>query len=288
MENHLLSKQTPFCHSELTIRRLTEYDLPAADKLRSAVGWNQTQADWSRMLAYETQGCFAAFWVGSFVGTVTTTCYGTELAWIGLMLVDSKYRGRGIGSALMRRALGFLRDAQVDCIQLDATPVGKPVYQKLGFRELSTFHRWKREANTVTKTKQPSQYGSQLLSSHINLDRRAFGADRSEWLQRVTADSEVAVHAEGFAMRRAGALATHLGPVIAAEPTVARELIESLLGDVGGQVIWDVPALNPMAEAMATALGFQPARELTRMAIGEPQPLVDPLLQFAMADLATG
>ncbi len=267
---------------------MTPGDLPAADKLRSAVDWNQTPADWSRLLAYEPPGCFVAQWDEALVGTVTTTCYATELAWIGMMLVDPKFRGRGIGSALMRRALEYLHEAQVDCIQLDATPAGKPVYQKLGFRELSTFHRWSRATNAASKTKLPTQPSFQWTSSHIDLDRTAFGVDRSDWLRQVAADSVVVGDAEGFAMRRAGALATYLGPVTASKPTLARQLIESLLCDITGPVIWDVPALNLAAEAMAASLGFQPSRMLTRMGIGTQQPPPDPLLQFALADLATG
>ena len=267
---------------------MTPGDLPAADKLRSGAGWNQTQADWSQLLAYEPEGCFVAQWDEALVGTVTTTCYAAELAWIGMMLVDPECRGRGIGSALMRRALEYLHEAQVDCIRLDATPAGKQVYQKLGFRELSTFHRWSRETNAASKSKLPTQPSFQWASSHTELDRRAFGADRTDWLRQVAADSVVVGDAGGFAMRRAGALGTYLGPVTAAKPVLARQLIQSLLCDITGPVIWDLPALNPAAETMAASLGFQPSRMLTRMEVGTLQPPPDPLLQFALADLATG
>ncbi len=245
-------------------------------------------ADWTRLLAYEPEGCFAALWNESLVGTVTTTCYGTDLAWIGMVLVNPAYRGQGIGSALMNRALAYLQKAKVECIQLDATPAGKSVYQKLGFRELSTFHRWIREESTHSLPKLPSPFGFQWTSSLAELDRRAFGADRADWLRLLEAESTTVCQEEGLAMRRAGAKATYLGPVTAAESAIAQHSIESLLCDVPGPVIWDVPGLNPAAEALATSLGFQPQRELTRMAIGTLQPAPDPLLQFAMADLATG
>ena len=283
-----MSTHIPTCRAEMKIRQLTTANLSAADQLRSDAGWNQTKSDWLRLLAFEPQGCFAALWNQSLVGTVTTTCYGIDLAWIGMVLVNPAYRGQGIGSALMNRALANLQKAGVNCIQLDATPAGKSVYQKLGFRELSTFHRWIREASTPSKTKSSSQFGFQWTSLLAELDRRAFGADRADWLRLLEAESVTICQEEGLAMRRAGAKATYLGPVTTAGPAIAKQCIESLLDDVPGPVIWDVPGLNPAAKALATSLGFQPQRELTRMAIGTLLPEPEPLLQFALADLATG
>ncbi len=278
--------------AELEIRRLSAEDLQAADELRSAEGWNQTKADWLQLVAYEPQGCFAAWWDQSLVGTVTTTRYGSELAWIGMMLVRHEYRGRGIGSALMRRALEFLQEARVGCIQLDATDDGKPVYQKLGFQEQWSFQRWSRDAlpqaNLDSKSSHPAPPEFQWHPSLAELDRAAFGANRHDWLQRVATNSVIVGSDEGFAMRRKGSKATYLGPATAANPTVARQLLGTLLCSVNGSVIWDVPGLNPEAQALASSLGFKPTRVLTRMAIGELRPPPDYLLQYAMFDPATG
>jgi GNAT superfamily N-acetyltransferase len=268
-------------------------DLPAAEALRAAAGWNQTSRDWQRLLAYEPQGCFVALCDRTVVGTVTTTRYGTRAAWVGMVLVQEEYRGRGIGSALMRSALTYLRQVEIDCIMLDATPHGRSVYERLGFREQWSSNRWTREPHIGwegdLEIELPDQPRFSMSSSLATLDRVAFGADRTDWLEGLAADSLVISDAEGgFAMRRAGATASYLGPVIAASATAARPLIDALLRDVSGPVIWDIPEPNAPARSMAKALGFQPARSLTRMAIGALRPPPDPLLQFAFADLATG
>jgi len=81
-------------------RLLFESDIPSAMRLKEAAGWNQTEADWRRLLSLQPEGCFAAVRDGRLVGTTTVTIYG-ELAWIGMVLVDREYRRQGIASGLM-------------------------------------------------------------------------------------------------------------------------------------------------------------------------------------------
>ena len=79
------------------LRLMSESDLSFADSLRAGAGWNQTPQDWQRLLALEPEGCFVAQWNDLLAGTVTTTRFGTKLAWIGMLLVHPQFRRRGIG-----------------------------------------------------------------------------------------------------------------------------------------------------------------------------------------------
>src|SRR6476619_1151636 len=114
------------------IRLLFESDSPAAMRLKEAAGWNQTEEDWRRLLALEPNGCFAAVKDDRLVGTTTTTTYGNELAWIGMVLVDPHERRQGIATKLMNVAMDYL-NGKVATVKLDATALGKPVYEKFGF-----------------------------------------------------------------------------------------------------------------------------------------------------------
>src|ERR1041384_2093827 len=100
---------------QLNLRLFTKADLPFADSLRAVAGWNQTIRDWQRFLALQPEGCFLAEWNGSPAGTATTIAYGTEVAWIGMVLVHPDCRSRGIGTALLQHCIDFLRRRQVRC-----------------------------------------------------------------------------------------------------------------------------------------------------------------------------
>jgi len=114
------------------IRRMTTADIPLGMQLKEQAGWNQTEADWLRFLDLEPDGCFVAEWNGEPVAT-TTTCILGDVAWVAMVLVDAGVRRHGIGTALMQQALRFLDERNVRSIRLDATPLGRPVYEKLGF-----------------------------------------------------------------------------------------------------------------------------------------------------------
>src|SRR5262245_6183131 len=123
---------TRACHV-IRIRRMTAADLSLGMRLKAANGWNQTEADWRRYLDLGGEGCVVAELDGEPVGTTATCVVGT-VAWIAMVLVDAEVRGRGIGKALMSHALEHLDRRGIACLRLDATPLGQPLYEKLGFQ----------------------------------------------------------------------------------------------------------------------------------------------------------
>ncbi len=93
----------------VSLRGMKQADIPTCKRLSNQVGWNQTAADWARLIAWEPLGCFVAEQAGEVVATVTTTTYESRLAWVGMMLVDTTLRRQGIGRMLLAEALGAAR-----------------------------------------------------------------------------------------------------------------------------------------------------------------------------------
>src|SRR5262245_21511951 len=172
----------------IEIRLLFETDIPAAMKLKDAAGWNQTENDWRRLLRLEPYGCFAAIKDGELVGTTTTTTYKDELAWIGMVLVDPLHRKQGIASSLMSTALDYL-NRKVATVKLDATPQGKPAYEKFGFRFESLVERWSGvvKGRSLAQKREIVKLGA--FRELFALDQRAFCADRSELLESLIDDT---------------------------------------------------------------------------------------------------
>src|SRR5215217_1978897 len=168
----------------INIRLLFESDIPAAMRLKDAAGWNQTEKDWHRLLALEPNGCFAALKDDRLVGTTTTTTYGNDLAWIGMVLVDPQERRQGIATQLMNVALDYLKD-KVATVKLDATALGQPVYERLGFQFESVLERW----SGTSKARDAETSKDDTVRDLLALDRVAFDADRSKLLEKLIDDA---------------------------------------------------------------------------------------------------
>ncbi|HKQ56376.1 MAG TPA: GNAT family N-acetyltransferase [Candidatus Eisenbacteria bacterium] len=248
-------------------------DLEAALALSAGEGWNQTAADWSRLLGLEPSGCFAARDGERLVGTVTTTTYGRELAWIGMMVVHPEHRGRGIGAALMRMALDHLRGLGVACVKLDATPAGQPLYASLGFEPEAEFERWQGVPSIRGGADEPS-WDDDARRRVAALDRNAYGVDRERLLVALMENGTSAVvDGEGFALARPGRAATYIGPLIAASGLVAGKLLDEVLTRLAGEgVCLDLHIGGLLAPSALERRGLSKRRGLVRMRFGEPSP----------------
>lgn len=269
------------------IQLLKLADIPAAMTLVEAASWNQTGSDWHRVIDYRPEGCFKALKEDRLVGTVTSTAYGDQLAWIGMMLVDQSMRRQGIGLALMEKVVKSLQDDSVQTIKLDATPAGRPLYEQLGFVAQFDFHRWRRNETSMASAQWKA--GSlEALHQHRHLDLHAFGVDRWLWLKRLMPDCHCVVTEHGYGMLKRGRIADYLGPVVAASSSAAAHIVAELVGVTSSTLFWDIPQQNEFVQSLAHQLGFEPVRTLTRMALGCDSTNPERQLQWAICDPATG
>lgn len=245
-----------------TVRLLQPADLPGAMRLKEAAHWNQTQQDWERMLSLEPQGCFGVVQDGVLAASATALTYGKDLAWIGLVLTLPEYRKRGFGRLLMLRALEFLESRGVAHTALDATDMGYPLYESLGFVTETIVERWERPARQEAVTGAACerwQYDSAL-------DRPAFGADRSAFLSSLAEQEATAIPGEAYAMGRPGSKAAYFGPCVSRSVSAARQLLLWYLARHAGEtVFWDLLTDNPQSVLLAQEHGFHPMRRLYRM-----------------------
>ena len=282
-------------------RTFREDDIPAAMRLKEAAGWNQTEQDWLTVLDVAAGQCWVRELDGNVVGTVTAVSYGRELAWIGMMLVDPAYRRRGIARDLMKFALAYLEGAEVETIKLDATDMGYPLYESLGFLDECPIERWSGIADAVPQesaSKESASKDPRLLvevEEVAALDEEAFGVDRIEVLYSLQRGcrEECWEAPDGYVMARPGSNAHFLGPCVAREPGQARALIEAVLAKHPGEkVFWDILPDNELARDLAEELEFSCARKLRRMwrpGVGEGNELAPNLpMQYATAGFEFG
>ncbi|HKE58109.1 MAG TPA: GNAT family N-acetyltransferase [Pyrinomonadaceae bacterium] len=263
----------------IEIRLLRESDIPAAMELKEFAGWNQTENDWRTLLKLEPEGCFAAVLNGQLVGTTTTTCYGRELAWIGMVLVRPEQRRSGIATKLMTTALDYLKP-KVATVKLDATSQGKEVYEKLGFQVESRVERWggTGKAETVANDEVTivATLDSKSRQELLLLDRHAFGADRSKLLETLISNKPVPpvlVRSydgllTGYALLRTGSKAAYIGPVVTSESAQIGLLLDGALSQLGSQRVYVDFNPGSVQPGILVTRGFVKEREFIRMSWG--------------------
>jgi GNAT superfamily N-acetyltransferase len=220
----------------MELRELSVEDVPAAMQLSTAAGWNQTPADWEALLAVSPDGCLGIECDGRLVATTTVVCYEKRLAWIGMVLTDAGYQRRGFARMLVSRAIDLAHERAIDCIKLDATDLGKPLYESLGFVDEQPVERWVCEMESFSANETPA----------------------------------IIEPGGGYLVHRPGIRAHYLGPCFADNATAAKGLFIHALQEIGAErYFWDLLPANRDAVALAQELNFTAVRRLTRMVLGK-------------------
>jgi GNAT superfamily N-acetyltransferase len=259
----------------LHIRGMTVADIPLGMRLKEQAGWNQVEGDWRRLLDLQPDGCYVAELNGIPAGTVTTCRFGL-VAWVAMMLVDKSFRSKGIGRALMSRALDVLDSAGIRTIRLDATPLGRPLYESLDFVAEATFARYLGVLPPADGPPRRNEIrGPEVVERLSALDLHVTGTDRGRLLLRLAdeyPDSlRVAFEAgeiAGFLLARPGSKARRIGPCIAGERAGPRLLDDARRMYAGEVITMEIPIDNAPAEALAASWGLSVSGLLTRMGRG--------------------
>jgi GNAT superfamily N-acetyltransferase len=277
----------------VSIREMTVDDIPAGLLLCRASGWNQTEDDWNYFLKAAPHGARVAEESGSVIGTVATLAYG-PFAWISMVLVDPKARGRGVGTLLLERGLTLVPEGVT--ARLDATPAGEALYRQLGFAGEYSVARWFCDSprtllppRTTRSSARPLQPGD--WPAVRERDFHAFGASRSGLLERLACDAPEYAWVldrrghglQGFLLGRHGHVREHLGPLVAESHEGARELVESCLASEADRPLFiDVPDGQAAWTDVLSAAGFAIERPFLRMYRGPLTAPGDPSLIYAI------
>jgi predicted N-acetyltransferase YhbS len=258
---------------------MTAEDMPFGMMLKSQAGWNQVVTDWQRFLHMQPEGCLVAELNGVAVGTTVVTTFDT-VAWISMVLVEQSFWGRGVGKTLMNRAVQVAEELGCATIRLDATPLGQPLYESLGFVPQYELTRYAGMiAPNDTFSSPPSRVrfaGAAYIPSLVALDTTVTGTQRGRFLfylftgltelRIVETDGSVI----GYLTIRPGIEALQLGPCIAETAEAAGALLtDALSRRVGSRVYWDVPSSHLAAAQLAQSAGLAPQRKVLRMCRGK-------------------
>ncbi len=177
---------------DVDIRTLTADHLDGALALSTLMGWNQRLEDWRRLIELAPSGSFVARDRDRVVGTAIGIDY-VRCGWIAMMLVAPEYRGRGLGARLLEAAMAAIPPQLT--IRLDATPLGRPLYERHGFVLETPLTRYVRPAGVPAPTlaNEVAQLPPADLQEVAGIDAAIFGGIRSRLLEHIhTAGPEYA------------------------------------------------------------------------------------------------
>jgi GNAT superfamily N-acetyltransferase len=266
--------------ADADIRPLGLSDLNEAFALSSTAGWNQRLEDWRMLLQLAPRGSVAAFVEKRIVGTAIGIDYGA-FGWIAMMLVDPVFRGHGVGARLLEAAMDALRPDLP--VRLDATPLGRPLYQRYGFEDETMITRHEAEpskfrvvtpASLVERADGVRPLTGADLPGVVARDAEIFGAKRAAVIEGVFAQapqyacalSRSQSGSVDYCLGRPGRLFDQIGPVVAADHDVARVLVGAALRAAAGRpVIVDAFDSRRTFVGWLGECGFEAQRPLYRM-----------------------
>ncbi len=263
-------------HSQYRIKPLLIQDIGQAIKLSNAERWNQTEENWALLIQNKKNVCLAAFEEKKVVGTATAINYANEVAWVGMVLVDQEYRGKGVSKMILSDLLGRLQFCR--SLKLDATPAGQPVYQKFGFKDEYLVHRMTAVSVSMKSLFLINGLLPELIQRGnipeiVDCDKQLFGANRQqliEFLVENNPENSWMFRREGqisgIALGRKGSRFYQIGPVFTSETEDAKKLIAKSLENLKGQpVVVDVPEDKKELINWLESIGFTKQRFFVRM-----------------------
>lgn len=253
---------------DLRIDRLTTDHVDAAARISTLVGWNQTEADWRRLLELFPTSCFGGWVDGSLVATSTLATYDNRIGWIGMVLVDERYRHRGYGGAIFETALEAGHSAGLEILGLDATDAGRNIYDGYEFETLGGIDRW-RGSPAATSESGVSEFSDPAAVA--SFDETRCGAARMPLLAHLLDSADTVGlrstnhgNTDGYLILRPGRTCPQIGPVVADSESVLSRLLGAVGRRVDGPVIVDALREEWITDTVRSA-GLDCNRRLYRM-----------------------
>jgi GNAT superfamily N-acetyltransferase len=205
-------------------------DVEAAVAMYKSGGWGERREYLEWQLASSHMSLLVGLRNGAVVATGLAVING-PVGWIGSIFVDVSMRSRGYWRALTDAACALVDAAGCRTQALIASPFGKPLYDKMGFRVDEYYQILEAGPIANAPTPPPGRIlrpmGPDDLERVRSLDRQATGEDRSHILDSL-AESGWVVEAEGELRGFLVSILPGSGTVVAPEIDDAACLLDQL------------------------------------------------------------
>ena len=257
-------------------------------------GWNPGNTDWPAFFAADP----GAFRVGRLDGEpqtcISVVKYGAGLGFLGFYIARPAVRGKGYGILTWQAGMARMAGRNVG---LDGVVAQQANYRKSGFRNAWNNIRYEGAAPDAAPPAGVTLADARGVPFDrlAAYDRRFFPEARdgflAAWITLPERAAMVAVRdgaLAGFAVMRACASTSRVGPLFADSPAIAAALVSALARRMAATgVAIDIPDTNREAVRLAEQAGLKPSFETARMYTGEV-PVMDRAGLFGVTSLELG
>lgn len=233
------------------IEKLAINDVEDLIRLSQSVGWDYDQHELETIFhSGEIFGCRDN---NQIIASAAIIPYDNKkLASIGMVIVHPNYRGFGFGKKVTKACIESM--ARKIPFMLIATEEGKPLYHKMGFKEVGNVWKYTCErcdpqpTELQDETIQLRVYEETDYNAIVQLDANAFGDKRSHFLLKRIKQAKKCFVIEakdreiiGYGLSIQTPANVIIGPIVSTSPKGALLLIDQLLRSVRGPIRIDMP-----------------------------------------------
>ncbi|MBN2388211.1 MAG: GNAT family N-acetyltransferase [Anaerolineales bacterium] len=280
----------------LSIREFVDADREAADVLLKLAFRSSSSRLHDLWLYRQIQpdGWFIASLEEHLVGMVGATNYGA-FAHVGLLAVHPDVQRQGVGLTLMQFILARLAQQRIPKVLLDASEIGRPLYEKLGFVAYDETLVFQRNNNPAVLERTPhiQTISIRELDELVLWDTNVFGAERRKVFRVLLETSPERAFLqrdeEGRLMGYVFAQKNRIGPWAMLHACNPEELLRAALVLPYEETISvAVPSVNREAIRLLKRHGFEQVRTNRHMGRGGSEPPGQRQKIFAQTSLAIG
>ncbi|MCK5355297.1 MAG: GNAT family N-acetyltransferase [Methyloprofundus sp.] len=256
-----------------SIRTMTGHDVKTAIEWAAAEGWNPGLQDAESFYAADPKGFLIGEIAGEAVAVLSAVKYGKTFGFMGLYIVNPKYRGKGYGMQLWNAGIAYLAGRNIG---LDGVLEQQHNYKKSGFKLAYRNIRYKgiNTSHTVANESPITDLASLPFELIQSYDRTLFPEQRAlfltSWIKQPNHHALGLMQGKtlaGYGVIRKCQEGYKIGPLFADSTAQAESLFQALRSqaDTSAALYLDVPETNKAAISLAEKYNMQPVFETARM-----------------------
>lgn len=190
-----------------------------------------------------------------------------DTAWLALIIVHPQHRNRGLGGIITKYLVDMLKAEGVETVYLIATPMGEPVYKRLGFEIETEYLFFKGELKETETLPNIIPFEAKHLPRIYELDQQSYGENRWYRMDENLQTARVYEHngkVEGFYLPSLSE-----GLIVAATPQAGIALMQLRAQT---HEVFILPVDCAAGIEFLKTNGYQEVRNAQRMRLGKQRP----------------